>query len=693
MRTMMRSVVLLSALALAALLSLPAQAAYPDTATVMRYEVTDATKLLVLNGRLGSRELFALRPGTGTAEVGALGFDMMSRSRGERQHSREYGVHASINGLNLYPSGGAAAGLVTRDLRLGFTFACVSGTVPEGKPGAGLVLEHCVVSPADFPRELTDVEGMKAAIAPFFYHLVTVRNPGTEAATTTVEFGLSPVGATPVGATSRSRLLGSGPGGPSHIMVIALPEPAGNRYSKTAPDQALAAETEAANGIFKFTLSAPAGGEARAMVVQAAFTDDPVIRKQGGRSGGNPFYYTRFWKSVEDVLDFALENQDDLLARTAAVEARLTSPALPAERRWFMALTYHTWLCNTWLVDSGRRNAEFYVWEGEFGMLSTIDVAHEVEVVSYFMPWMLRLQLEEWMENNGKTEWGRRIFHDVGRDQVSGFCWYERPQVGGLPPMPVEENSNYALLLFWYDHISGDRSTVRRNLHVMEDMLLENLKRDLNGNGIADRDTGTTYDLSDAIHTAPDNVYLGIKQMNAYLTGADLLARYGFTENVDALRGEARKILATLKKAHADFGRLPVSLDRSARGWDQYSIALGDGLLYPSLTGFRTPEIDELIGLLKADFPEALARSRKPHAVLLSDGEPGTFFSKVMVMEPVATYAYSLPTELWPEPYRWNLNNAHAYNDGVKSPTEDWEGYKYPRGVVSLWPLLPGPGK
>ncbi|OGP60108.1 MAG: hypothetical protein A2V67_17330 [Deltaproteobacteria bacterium RBG_13_61_14] len=644
--------------------------------------ITENSKLQVLNSRLGSRLLFNVALAKKQVELGAMGFGQKGGLPFiSTPHCRDYEFIASLNGFRLLP---ASAGPLLSDqtLTLGLTYSCFSGKTPEG-----LALTHCVISPHAWAKELSDEADLKTAIAPFFYHFLTVENPTGSTQAGRLTFALQ-------GELAEKR------SGPLGSQVIALREPRTNALSRKPPELAIAAAEPDAQALtaaeqgFSFAFELMPGQRQTRLVILAGYTSEPVIKSK--RDGSrHRFYYTRFWNSLDEVLSYALCERADILKRTAQAERTLSASPMPPEKKWFAALTFHSYLACTWLLTpaAGPGDPRFYVWEGAFRFFSTVDVAHEVEVLAYFMPWTLRLQLQEWATNQKKTRYGPYLMHDIGYDQTADISRYENPLAGilKLPPMPVEENANYSLLLLWYEHLTQDRETIAALVPTMARMVLANRDRDLDGNGIADQDTGTTFDVSDALHLAPNNVYLGIKELVAYSVAADFCDRYGCQDQSPAMRVEARKILETLKQARAKYGYLPVALDQSYQGWEQRSVVLGDGLLYPALTGFRSPEMDELIPILAEDFDQAVSRSTRPWGVVMTEGEPAIFFAKVMVEEPVSRYAYGKPMQFWEPFYRFNRDNPRAYNDGCYSLTEPWTGYEYSRGVVLFWELLPPP--
>jgi hypothetical protein len=242
------------------------------------------------------------------------------------------------------------------------------------------------------------------------------------------------------------------------------------------------------------------------------------------------------------------------------------------------------------------------------------------------------------------------------------------------------------------------------------------MNRDTDGNGIVDQAIGwSTYDNADVIKKSPENTYLGVKQMMAYLVAADMFENlYISPEEAGELkdikdvkdgtgvgyetgkvqnkilrlnqaakyRAEAQKIINTLNKAFLQYGYIPCSLDTTFEGWAQHSIVIGEGLFLPGLVGFESPILKEILPALKTSYEKAYQLSKTDYGIKLSSDEGGTWFSKIMVMDNVAAKWYNINNNNVSYTYHWNKNNHYAYNDGINADGKTaWIGFWYPRGV------------
>jgi hypothetical protein len=150
---------------------------------------------------------------------------------------------------------------------------------------------------------------------------------------------------------------------------------------------------------------------------------------------------------------------------------------------------------------------------------------------------------------------------------------------------------------------------------------------------------------------------------------------------------QAALIVKSLESAQKKHGFIPVSLDQKFPGWNQQISVLGEGLLYPLLTGFSHPQLSKLQNILKPEWNKALEKCTKPYGLAISSSEPTTWFSKTMVMDFVAAKAFDFKGSHSQFPVKWNVNNDQAYQDGASSMTEAWPGNWYPRGL-SAWLYL-----
>jgi hypothetical protein len=495
------------------------------------------------------------------------------------------------------------------------------------------------------------------------------------------------------------------------------------------------------NGLFR-DYSLEPGEELIDTLIFAAYHHTGVLRDLRSRQDLT-FYYTKFWRNIEEVLEYSINNARKNLDVSRSFERILTETNASEKEKWIAALSFHNDLaCSFFLLDD-QGQPRFYLVEGRFQHLSTIDVAHETEVMALFAPWRLKLQLQQWTrylairkvavppnevlgkdsyyEGYSASEFGPFLFHDVGDlPFVDGTSNYDYG-----PHMAVEENSDFVLLLYFYWKLTGDDEFMTSMLGFVDILLHSMINRDSNENGIADSGHGwTTYDVNRVLKESPDNSYLGVKQACAYITAAEMFAHsisneeysreytkedvawvkdgegsfyrdYAIESNL-ALRkkqvgrysGEAEKIIAALSEAYDAYGYIPLSLDENTDHWNQSSVVIGEGLFLPGIAGSQAPQLYKLADLLSADYQQAFKKSLCDYGLRLSSEEDPTWFSKTMVSDLVGSYWYSTANSTAEFACKWNENNPFAYNDGAFNAQTPWTGYWYPRGVCSLWYLF-----
>ncbi|MDP2991497.1 MAG: glycoside hydrolase family 52 protein [Kiritimatiellota bacterium] len=665
-----------------------------------------ALELVVLHAPMGSRHSFSLfyqhkgssRSARGV-NVGALGL--------EHDATADLVAGIKLAGDDIFRRLRPAseidlkkeAWLDDQRLRLGLTTTRLTGRHPGG---ALVTLE--IVAPFTASRSLQDEDRLRTTIAPCTYLNLFVKNVTANAMKGVATLGvrLRAGCADAPGAAALSLFAAGG----AEIAGAGLNMAGGSAVLDAPFDLPAGAEQE-----FSFVLGSYLGDD--------FFADKDSTVRHG-------FYYRRFWRGLDEVMRYARENAGQNLERSAEMEAWLRNTGCSPEEKWVMALSWRSdQACAWFLAQADGSDPRFYLWEGNYKMLSTIDVAHETEAKAFFAPWRLRLQLEEWGQRQlitlekiqaRKAEvmafaadesagisaaeqrelerqrqrareleagYGPYISHDAGRDMLL--------QLGGVyGSMPVEENADFVLLLYWYWHLSRDDEFVRRNMPLVIDLMDSNRARDKNGSGIADTAFGcTTYDCWEAITVAPENTCLGVRQAAAYGLAAEMLKRFGHAQDAERFLEEIKKIAASLAGAFKSYGYVPVSLDRLFDGWNQYCSVLCEGLLYVALTGAVFPGLDSIIAVLKRDFQPAYEACRDSYGIRATSGESPAWFSKTIAADVVARRLLNTPVASAAYAYAWNKNSNIAYNDGAMSLTRRWSGTYYPRGIVSLAYAMP----
>jgi hypothetical protein len=350
--------------------------------------------------------------------------------------------------------------------------------------------------------------------------------------------------------------------------------------------------------------------------------------------------YASMWKGAQDVSRFVKRSYRDLLEKSRAFDAIWSDSSLPAAVQDLAALSFQSYLMNTmWTV--GEDGDEWYsVWEGSCWYNSTVDVTYN-EAMFYFACWpqLLEMVFEQWSHhaNDFEAEKRRRAIdsdddehgnplvefpgailqHDMGAGWTANGQIYRHA-------MPVEENSDFLLLLYahgkWWGRESLFRKYSRLNAALAEYLLWT----DTTGNGFPDRGTANTIDdATPAVQYGRDNVYLGVKRLAALHAAARMLECAGETKMAQRCRREVRRAVRTLNAGWLG-DHWGVCLDKSAAGlvdcwtgkplpyrvlpgWDAYSLYTTNGLVYLMMIGDLPAGIPE--GRLRQDVLNACRAS------------------------------------------------------------------------------------
>lgn len=698
--------------------------------------LTNNTNFSLLNSRLGSRFSFSLLNEKQSMQTGSLGFDMDEQTDlliGVEVDKKFYCFRTTKLPRN-------ASYLANQQLKFGPTSMEITGETPEG-----IKVNFTLVSSFTPSKDLADSTAIKTQIFPGFYLQVNVLNQSQTNANCKLKVALAK---TPVKGFNFMALE---PIKPENTEQTILFRDNTNKDVKLA----LSAIKNPAKGIFNadgfgglfyyFTLTPKAKKEFTQ--VYATYNKDKVIEDKRVNQDLK-FYYTHYWKNIDEVLKYADENFEQNISLTQKFENSLMNGNLTEQEKWVLALTFHTDLANTYFLLDENQQARFYVSEGRFKHLSTVDVAHETEVSAIFCPWRLKLQLSQWTNyiaraevtvdanpiqnkpsyQQGMTaaEYGPYLYHDVGDLPFVN----ETANYNYGPHMAVEENTSFVLLLYYYWKISKDDAFVKSMLGTVDVLLQSVINRDTNGNGIADKAYGwSTYDANEALKLSPENTFLGAKQMSAYAVAAEMFKALANKEQVKAIdatkkgvvdgegagfknsgvainnealrkkqalryENEAGLILSTLKNAQKKYGFIPVSLDETFPKWNQRSVVIGEGLFLPGLVGSKSVLLKQLAEVLKKDYAATYDQSITDYGIKLTTQEGTTWFSKTIVADVVASQWYGINHSSAPYVYEWNKNSPYAYNDGLLKKDDVWIGYWYPRGISILgyW-LLENPIK
>lgn len=351
-----------------------------------------------------------------------------------------------------------------------------------------------------------------------------------------------------------------------------------------------------------------------------------------------PFRYTRRFSSLDDVCDFARNNLDQIFENAARVDALIANNTCGEAINKLLAYTLHSWLINTWWIDRGGQEW-FSVWEGVCEYHSTVDVEY-TQSPFYLAVWpeLLGIELNIWPEysKDGTASLGRvgdgTLFpsHDVGSHSAANGQMYPHE-------MEVEETANYLIMVFAHWRRTGDDSIIKTHIETIVKYLKFLRACDTTGNGIPDQGVANTVDdASPAIQFGREQIYLAVKTMAAFRTGAEILrsrSRAGEGAEYDAMADGIGAVIEEKGWAGDHFVTL---LDKSAKGlknpwdgsplefdevpgWDSAHIYTANGLAPLDMVGFKIG-LDE--DKIKADLENAAKRCVSRYGCTHSDYIP-----------------------------------------------------------------------
>lgn len=351
-------------------------------------------------------------------------------------------------------------------------------------------------------------------------------------------------------------------------------------------------------------------------LVYGGYTNQDVMYDQ--KTGkGLKFLYTKFWRNIEEVVNYAFSQRDYIVGKSN--DFAISMHTGDAKLDFIRDKSFQSYAASTWLVCDPSGDAYFYVSEGNFQYLSTVDVGYDIAFFeARYIPWALKMQLEQWSQFTGRDNYGLFLQHDMGVERTIQICGASANQYSGAQAYPrnmgVEENLDYVLMIQIYWKITGDTEFLKSKMPFVKELLSSVKNRDLDRDGIPDHCCyQTTFDfrLDHAISDANNNVYISVKFFSA------LIVFNGFcqatsTEGIDE-RTWALKICNRLKGVKDACGYLPVSLDINLPGSGDFCIANFNGLLPLFLTGVNDELIENLVSNTAVSHIYALQSCKGPY--------------------------------------------------------------------------------
>ena len=446
-------------------------------------------------------------------------------------------------------------------------------------------------------------------------------------------------------------------------------------------------------------------------------------------TSGEPtsYYYSRYFKRIEDVGRYALTNFGEIKQRARRSDRLVARKTLNADQRFQLVHAIRSYYGSTQFLDWDGRPF-WVVNEGEYRMLNTFDLT--VDQLFYEMrmnPWTVRNELDMFVKRysytdrlhfpGGKNEHpgGISFTHDMGicnRISRPGYSTYERQRLTGcFSWMTHEELVNWVLCAAVYAKQTGDRAWLKANLSVFKKCWRSMLNRDnpkaALRNGVMGLDSSrtvdgaeiTTYDsLDESLGQSRNNLYMAVKCWAAYLAMEEIFTNQKQTPPAAQAARQADNCAQTIVSHVTDEGYIPAVMDEDSTSRIIPGI---EGLVFPYVLGRKdlltlNGRFGPLVRALKTHFETIL----KPGVCLYPDGgwklsstADNSWLSKIYICQFVARRILKIRTPAtgreadrahagW---LRKEENLYWAWSDQMTSGVAKGSKY-YPRGVTSvLW--------
>ncbi len=282
----------------------------------------------------------------------------------------------------------------------------------------------------------------------------------------------------------------------------------------------------------------------------------------------HPFRYARTFKGLDDVARWARTGLAALFANARAVDRVVAQNDCGQAVNHLLACSLHAWLIDTWYIDRGGRDW-FSVWEGNCYFHSTVDVEF-TQAPFYLSVWpeLLGLELDQWAEyaKDGETAIGDRgsgssfLSHDIGSGSCADGQAYHHE-------MEVEESGNYVILAYAHWRRTGSDRGLKRHADTIERFLRFIAACDTTGNGVPTLGVANTIDdASPAVQFGKQQIYLAVKALVAFQTGAIMMAHLQRPALAKTCRALARKIRAAIREKGWAGDHFVTLLDKRGEG-------------------------------------------------------------------------------------------------------------------------------
>lgn len=439
------------------------------------------------------------------------------------------------------------------------------------------------------------------------------------------------------------------------------------------------------------------------------------------------YWYTRYFKRIEEVAAYALDRFDSLRESSLAADALLTGSSLSDDQQFMLAHAIRSYYGNTQLLD--WQNRPFWIVnEGEYRMMNTFDLTvDQLFFELRYNPWTVKNELDMYAERysyhdqvyfpGSKTlhPGGVSFTHDMGVANAVSRPQYSSYEMVGIDGcfsyMTHEQLVNWVLCAAAYARATKDQAWLDGKLPLLRECLESMLNRDhpeeAKRNGIMGLDSSrcdggaeiTTYDSLDvSLGQARNNIYLAGKSWAAYVALEQIFNDNDLPEAARTAGIQAERCAATITAHATKDGYIPAVLGENN---DSRIIPAIEGLVFPFILDCKEaldPE-GRFSGYLQA-LKRHLSTVLVPDVCLFADGgwklsstSDNSWLSKIYLCQFIARRILGLP---WTDAGK-QADSAHA-DWLTDSRNSDWcwsdqmvagiaKGSKYyPRGVTAiLW--------
>ena len=344
------------------------------------------------------------------------------------------------------------------------------------------------------------------------------------------------------------------------------------------------------------------------------------------------YLYTRYFKSLADVLKTALDSSTKIIAAAKALDSKLDQATLSGDQRFMIAHATHSYYGSTQLLEI--EDQPFWVVnEGEYCMMNTLDLS--VDHVFWELkhnPWLVRNLLDNFVrlysyndevkvykaeiapstasmqidpsqtppppdEAQLKRPYdtkpgGLSFCHDMGAHNnfsPKGRSSYELANLTGcFGYMTVEQLCNWVLTAGCYLAKTRDIEWLKSNKAVVDDCLTSMINR--SGDvGFAQFDSTrcaggqeiTTYDsLDHSLAQTRNNIYIAVKSWATYRSLALMFRELGYMASKVRCEELAAKVASVVCDQAVD-GVLPAIFEKSNPGYSSRILPAVEGCVYP----------------------------------------------------------------------------------------------------------------